>query len=77
MSTQKKAKPVTSAEANDATPGVIVPLSVRLPLPTYEALRRIVFEEKRPGNRVSIHSLILEGIGKVVEERNRKHKSAK
>jgi hypothetical protein len=43
--------------------------SVRLPKSMHDALRSIVYEEGNRGNRLSIHSLILEGIEKVIHEK--------
>jgi hypothetical protein len=43
--------------------------SVRLPRPMHNALRAIVYEEGNRGNKVSIHSLILEGVEKVIKQR--------
>lgn len=53
----------------DPATAEVVALSVRLPKGTHDALRRIVFEQGNQGNKVSIHSLILEGIAKVLDER--------
>jgi hypothetical protein len=44
-------------------------MSVRLPKPIHDSLRRIVFEEGNRGNRISIHGLMLEGIAKVIAEK--------
>jgi hypothetical protein len=44
-------------------------LSIRLPKPMHDSLRKIVFEEGNRGNRISIHSLVLEGIAKVITEK--------
>jgi hypothetical protein len=35
----------------------------------HDALRAIVYEEGNRGNRVSIHSLILKGVEKVIKEK--------
>lgn len=53
----------------DELPSEIVALSVRLPKPMHDSLRRIVFEEGNRGNRISIHSLVLDGITKVIAEK--------
>jgi hypothetical protein len=45
--------------------GGIVPISVRLPRQVHESLRQIAFDR-----RVSIHSLILDGIGRVIREQS-------
>ena len=42
----------------------VVPTSVRLPKATHEILRKLAFDL-----RVPIHSLILEGIEKVIKEK--------
>ena len=47
----------------------VTSLSVRLPRPMYLALRTIVHEEVKRGQKSSLHSLILEGISKVIAER--------
>jgi hypothetical protein len=47
----------------------IVATSVRLPKPMHDALTDIVYAERKRGNRISIHSLILEGTAKVIEEK--------
>jgi hypothetical protein len=39
----------------------IVPLSIRLPKKTHDVLRQIAFDK-----RISIHSMVLEGIEKVI-----------
>jgi hypothetical protein len=53
----------------DEVPSEIIALSVRLPKPMHDSLRRIVFEEGNRGNRISIHSLVLDGITKVIAEK--------
>lgn len=53
--------PTSDSDSKAAAP---VPISVRLPKAMHEDLRRIAFEK-----RVSIHSLILEGVEKVVAEK--------
>lgn len=47
----------------------VIATSIRLPKSMHDALRMIVFEEGNRGNRVSIHSLILEGIEKVIKKK--------
>jgi hypothetical protein len=47
----------------------IVATSVRLPKSMHDALTDIVYAERKRGNRISIHSLILEGTAKVIEEK--------
>jgi hypothetical protein len=55
-------------ESNLAPP--VIALSVRLPKPMYDALLGIVYEaKKKGGEKVSIHSLMLEGIAKVIAEK--------
>jgi hypothetical protein len=49
--------------------GEIVALSVRLPKATHDTLRRIVFEEGNRGSKISIHSLILDGIAREMKAR--------
>jgi hypothetical protein len=53
----------------DEVPSEVIALSVRLPKPMHDSLRRIVFEEGNRGNRISIHSLVLDGITKVIAEK--------
>jgi hypothetical protein len=60
--------PLGTAGADDL-PSEIIALSVRLPKPMHDSLRKIVFEEGNRGNRISIHSLVLEGIAKVIAEK--------
>jgi hypothetical protein len=45
----------------------VVATSVRLPKSMHDDLTDIVYAERKRGNRISIHSLILEGVGKVIE----------
>jgi hypothetical protein len=54
--------PAAAAAPEASAP--VVPLSVRLPKAMHEVLRKIAFDR-----RVSIHSLILEGIEKVIAEK--------
>lgn len=63
-----------NARNNDAIEplSAVVPLSVRLPRDAHESLRRIAFDR-----RVSIHSLILEGVEKVLAERGHGLKGGK
>jgi hypothetical protein len=63
------ASPLGTAGADDL-PSEIIALSVRLPKPMHDSLRKIVFEEGNRGNRISIHSLVLEGIAKVIAEKD-------
>jgi hypothetical protein len=60
--------PIKTAGAGEV-PSEVIALSVRLPKPIHDSLRRIVFEEGNRGNRISIHSLVLEGIAKVIAEK--------
>ena len=53
----------------DEVSSEVIALSVRLPKPIHDSLRRIVFEEGNRGNRISIHSLVLDGIAKVIAEK--------
>ena len=57
----KASEPETSAP--------VTALSVRLPKPMYDALLDIVHGAKKRGEKVSIHSLMLEGIATVINER--------
>jgi hypothetical protein len=50
----------------------IVGLTVRLPNSMYGPLLDIVTEAKKRGEKISIHSLMLEGIAKVIAERHKK-----
>lgn len=70
MTTTKKAnkKPIRTAEVDEVASETIG-LSIRLPKPMHDSLRKIVFEEGNRGNRISIHSLVLEGIAKVISEK--------
>lgn len=52
-----------SKEASKASEAKAVGLSVRLTADTHEALRRIAFDR-----RVSIHSLLLEGVDFVIQK---------
>jgi hypothetical protein len=52
------------APSSVPVPPPIVPLSVRLPKSTHDVLRKMAFDR-----RVSIHSLILEGVEKVIAEK--------
>ena len=59
-----------ASSPNTSTPPAeeeVIATSVRLPKSMHDALRAIVFEEGNRGNRVSIHSLILEGTAKVIQ----------
>jgi hypothetical protein len=49
----------------------VVATSVRLPKSMHDELRAIVYEEGNRGNKVSIHSLILEGTAKEIKERKK------
>jgi hypothetical protein len=60
--------PIKTAGA-DEVPSEVIALSVRLPRPIHDSLRRIVFEEGNRGNRISIHSLVLDGIAKEIAAR--------
>jgi predicted DNA-binding transcriptional regulator AlpA len=48
----------------------VVATSVRLPKSMHDALADIVYAERKRGNRISIHSLILEGTAKVIKEKS-------
>jgi hypothetical protein len=54
----------TPADSEDA-----IATSVRLPKSMHGSLTDIVYAERKRGNRISIHSLILEGVEKVIAER--------
>jgi hypothetical protein len=79
MTTSKKAnmkgRATPASPSSIKTPGVdevpseVIALSVRLPKPIHDSLRRIVFEEGNRGNRISIHSLVLDGIAKEIAAR--------
>jgi hypothetical protein len=47
---------------------VVVATSVRIPKSKHDDLSDFVHAERKRGNRISIHSLILEGIDKVIKE---------
>jgi hypothetical protein len=49
----------------------VVATSVRLPKSTHEDLMDFVYTERKRGNRISIHSLILEGIALVLKEKKK------
>jgi hypothetical protein len=51
----------TTAEAEE-----LVTTSVRLPKSMHDTLTDIVYAERKRGNKISIHSLILEGVEKVI-----------
>lgn len=44
----------------------VLSTSVRLPLSIHDALADIVYAERKRGNRISIHSLILEGVDHII-----------
>ena len=66
MGSVEAALAVSRVEAPSVSrpPDSVVPLSVRLPRPIHDALRKIAYDR-----RVSIHSLILEGIVTVIKEK--------
>jgi hypothetical protein len=70
----KAASPATSAgEPKDEEKEEIVGLTVRLPKESmYNPLLDIVTEAKKRGEKVSIHSLMLEGIAQVIAAKRRK-----
>jgi hypothetical protein len=51
----------TTAEAEE-----LVTTSVRLPKSMHDTLTDIVYAERKRGNKISIHRLILEGVEKVI-----------
>jgi hypothetical protein len=66
LATRTPAKPAApAAEAEE-----VIATSVRLPKSMHDTLTDIVYKERKAGNRISIHSLILEGVESVIKVRN-------
>jgi hypothetical protein len=63
----KVSRPPEINAAEEDVPAIAT--SVRLPKPMYDALLDIVHGAKKRGEKISIHSVMLEGIAKVISER--------